>query len=959
MGQVAQTRAAVLAGAPDPADAARQLDRLADAVALVDLPHEAIEILRVACQRAPYLTTLLTRDARRLARVAADPYLHREKPAAVMAAELAELPAGDEAELCASLRRWRHDEMVRLGVRELADAEAAAVGRELADLAGVAFDAALAFWDARLRARHGPPRYTDDDGVDRDCELTVIGMGKLGGRELNFSSDVDVIYVYSSDAGAAGERSLHEYYAELCRKVTAAISELTADEFVFRVDLRLRPEGSRGAIANSLPSTERYYEAWGRPWERQAWLKARPCAGSRALGDEVMRTLEPFIHPRHTSPAVIAEVAELNRKIKAELDSSGVDSGFDVKNGIGGIREVEFFVQALQLVHAGHRRELRARGTLAALDQLLFTGLITDAEHRELADAYRVLRRLEHGLQLETGRQTQRLPGDARRLELYARRMGYADAAALRDHLRALTGPVAALFASLGSDDEGPPPDIHVLLDFDAPPERAREALARLGFDDVDQALHQLEYGRRKPLSPIGPSAEGAAARVAPDLLWAIATSPDPDQALGFLVELISRRGSWSALWRLFADNRAAMQLVASVMGSSAYLSRQFVNHPELIDGLLQSGRATARLAHDDIDASVGRRLAQAPEGDEEAAWSALAAAKQAHVLRVGLGDIAGDLKTLDVSQQLTAIADVCLRRAYAMVSDSVAARYGAGGALAVLGLGKLGGGELGYASDLDLVFVHDDGADVELASRIARRLMSALHAMHPGGRLYETDARLRPDGTRGMLVVSVSGWERYHRDSAQLWERQALIKLRAVAGDAALGARVEELARAFVYAPPHDRAALASTIRGMRDRIERELGGGPDAMDLKAGRGGLIDAEFAAQYLQLAYGAEHAELRTRATVPALRAAAALVVADPDACAVLADGYEFLRALEQRIRIVHDRSENRLPRQPRELAKLARRAGFASSDALHAAYLRWTDQIRAAYDRVVESPSGR
>src|SRR5690606_27705768 len=309
---------------------------------------------------------------------AGDPYLRREKPGWLMARELAERLAGadDDAAVAAALRRYRADEMVRLGARELGLGNPSEVGAELAHLADACLDAAIAHHWAQLVARHGEPRYQADDVSERPAELVVIGMGKLGGEELNFASDIDLIYVYTSDAGSAGALSLHEFMSKLCERVTACLSEVTDEDTVFRVDLRLRPEGSRGAIANSLPSLERYYEAWGRPWERQAWLKARPCAGSMELGAEVMATLAPFVYPRHTSPTVVADVHELNRRIKAELDSRGIESGFDVKNGRGGIREIEFFAQALQLIHGGQRPSLRTRSTLGALDQLLYAGLL-------------------------------------------------------------------------------------------------------------------------------------------------------------------------------------------------------------------------------------------------------------------------------------------------------------------------------------------------------------------------------------------------------------------------------------------------------------------------------------------------------------------------------------------------------------------------------------------------------
>src|SRR5215831_12499577 len=483
-------------GAADEADARRRAERLFESAAqtgqdLAGLDEAAQRIATLACQSAPYLATLLTRDPRRLARVAGDPYLRREKPREVLVAEVAARAAGaaSQAELRAALRSVRGDELVRLGVRELELGLDTEVGRELARLADACFDAAIAFCDRELTQRYGAPRYLDDDGALRDAHLAVIGMGKLGGEELNFSSDVDVIYVYSSDAGEVGGLSLHEYFAKLCTQVTAALSEATEDDMVFRVDLRLRPEGARGAIANSLAQAERYYETFGRPWERQAWLKARVSAGDPALGAELIRTLRPFVFPRLTSATVIDDVRDLNRRIKRELvrpvrDGTG---GFDLKNGEGGIREIEFFVQALQLIHAGKRPGLRQRGTLAALDALLFAGLITDDEHLALWRAYRWLRHTEHVLQLEGGLQTQIVPDDEARRGLLARRLGYPGGAAFDADLCRHTDAVSRLFATLG-DPADERAEVTAILRGELGEDDEAAALTRLGFADVTAA---------------------------------------------------------------------------------------------------------------------------------------------------------------------------------------------------------------------------------------------------------------------------------------------------------------------------------------------------------------------------------------------------------------------------------------------------------------------------------------
>ncbi|ACY18184.1 bifunctional [glutamate--ammonia ligase]-adenylyl-L-tyrosine phosphorylase/[glutamate--ammonia-ligase] adenylyltransferase [Haliangium ochraceum] len=986
----------VAAGAPDPRDAGLRCERIFDAAehAGLRLDVERAEVrtvLALCCQRAPYLALLLGRDPARLERVAGSAYLYREKPVEVMARELAQRLAGcdddDVDGVRRALRRYRADELVRLGVRELALGNPSDVGRELAHLADVAFDAAIEVHDRLLRARYGAPRFRDHDGREHDARLVVIAMGKHGGEELNFSSDVDVIYIYTSDAGAAGSLSLHEYFAKLCKQVTATISEVTEEDVVFRVDLRLRPEGSRGAIANSLPSTERYYETWGRPWERQAWLKARPCAGDLELGAEVMSTLAPFIHPRSTSSNVIDEVYELNQRIKRELGSEdSVDGGFDLKNGEGGIREIEFFVQALQLIHAGRQPALRARSTLVALDQMLFAGLVSEHEHRALSESYRFLRRAEHVLQLESGRQTQRLPRDAQALEVFARRLGLTDSAALRERLDEITSEVGNLFDTLGAPEPEPASAIAALIDGDHPDEPA--LLAKLGFRDPETALRLLEQARRRPLSPFSPSARGPVARIAPELVSELASSPDPDQALRYLSELVAMPRVTSTMWRLFDENPVILRLLMSLFGTSAYLAKYFVQHPELIDLLVDAGRRSARRTPAALSRSLDEQLAGASEDDEEELWNRLALFKNAQILRIALSDIAGELDCEEVCEELSLLADMVLGRVYEFVRASMEERHGlpreresgAPAVLAVLALGKLGGRELGYASDLDVIFVYSgdgesDGRrsldNVTYMTRLAQRLMSALHAMHPGGRLYELDTRLRPSGSQGLLVSSLSAWHKYHQGRARTWERQALTKLRAVAGDEALGARVAEAARAFVYqasvGDPGEGAgegegeggeaervrSLAEAITSMRVRIERELAGPRGAQDIKTGRGGIIDIEFASQFLQLAHGPRCPDLRTPSTVAALRAAAASGVADDADCELLIDGYRFLRTLEHRMRIVHDRSVQRLPSDPDELDKLARRAGFPDADSLQREYLHFTHEIRCAYDRVL------
>ena len=954
------------AGAPDEADARRRAERLFDAAAqtgldLTDLDEPALRIARLACQRAPYLATLLARDPHRLMRVAYDPYLTREKPRDVLRAELARHLEGRP--LRAALRRARADELVRLGVRELELGLDTEVGRELARLADACFDAAIHACDAELTARYGPPRYIDDDGNEQTARLAVIGMGKLGGEELNFSSDVDVIYVYSSDQGDAGPLSLHEYFAKLCMHVTAAMSEVTDEDLVFRVDLRLRPEGEKGAIASSVDAMERYYETFGRPWERQAWIKARACAGDLALGHAVVRMLQPFVFPRYLVHDVVGEVHSLNRRIKRELVRRG--DGFDVKNGEGGIREIEFFVQALQLVHAGKRPALRARSTLAALDALQFAGLVADDEHLALWRAYRWLRHAEHLLQLEGGLQTQTIPIDRDARTLFAKRLGLRDADALEEELAGHTRTVARLFATLGEEPADASADIAEILRGELSESAEAAALERLGFVDVTAARAELARARRRPGSPLSPGAIDRAARVGALFFAEIAASADPDQALRFFGDLVARRGEAWSLWPLLDEQPAIARLLGSLFGASAYLARTLVDTPELIDLLVELGTSTPSRTTEQVAADFAARVAAADASEPEAVWSAVAEVKNGHVLRVGLADFAGALDPLGVCSELTCVAEAALQTALAIVQAQLPPRDGA---LSVLALGKLGGRELGYAADLDVVFVYrgddesprviDPGtgaserSSLEYFSRLAQRLLGALRQRTARGRLYEVDTRLRPSGSQGLLVSSLASWRRYHAESAQLWEHQALIKLRPVAGDPALGAEIARHAEQTVYGSPHDAREVATAITAMRDRIERELGG---PHDLKTGAGGVLDIEFAAQYLQLVHGHAHVRMRTTSTSTALHAAADLGLAPPEIARLLDQGYRFLRGIEHRLRVVHDQPIHRLPEAKLELDKLARRSGFPDGGTLLERVERWQHDIRAAYHTLLSA----
>jgi glutamate-ammonia-ligase adenylyltransferase len=965
------TRLRTAAAASVDPEASTRIERFAHAAAAVPgglaacVPDATAERLLLRfVEQSPHFTQRLVRDPAALAALAHDPWLRREKPETEMRKELDAELAATPGQLLAALRRYRNRAYLRLCARELGDGAPAEVGRELAALASVLLDAAVDHLSAELDARFGPPLTTDGTRA----RFVVFGMGKLGGAELNFSSDIDLIYVYETDSGAAGTLTLHEYFSRLAERLTRALADVTDDGFCFRVDMRLRPEGSRGPLVNSVAATERYYESWGRPWERQAWLKARPVAGDRALGEETLKILEPFIWPRTSGSDVINAVHALMGRIRAELTDED-----DVKLGPGGIREIEFFVQALQLVH-GRSPRLRERGTLRALEALLFSGIISAREQRTLATAYDFLRRVEHRLQLEELRQTHSLPRDPDRRALLARRIGFPDLATFEATLARARADVAAIYATLGApaaDDV--PHDIALALDGN------REALGRLGFTNPDASADELEMLRGRP-GPFAPNAADGG-RLAAFLLAEAAASPDPDLALRRLVDLVSRRRAAAALFSLAEMHRPLGRLVISLFGTSDFLAKELINKPELVEPLLLTPRSQRIKSRAELERAVTAALDEAADDEAsdpvEAQLNALRRIKREEILRIGLHDVAGQLLPAEVSVQISDLAEVMLAAALRIVEGPVYAKYGRPRtALAIVALGKLGGRELTYSSDLDLVFVygdegsavHDDGrpgADhMEIYSRLVQRLRHALDATLEEGRLFEIDTRLRPSGQQGALVSSLPGFRAYHARAAQLWERQALIKARAVAGDAALGQEIEALAHAHVYggeAAAHpDAATTAQEITRLRARIERELAReARGRFHVKAGRGGLLDVEFLTQYLQLVHGPTHPLIRVRATVQALDLMAKAGIIPFDDARRLVESYGFLRLLENRLRIVHDRSIDEITDDPKLLDGLARRMGYVGDRPgahLLDDYRAHTAQVRGLYEKYLPTP---
>lgn len=984
MSRLPASLVALLPGAADPAAAQVALARIVEGLA-----PGTLEAALAAPGGPPALVTLCGASPFLADRLAVEPALvewlllaeRQGRPAALSrqpdAADLLEsllselgLPGAvpTAEELMAALRRMKRREILRIAARDLLGlADLSATAAALADLAEAALEGAFRGVDARLAQAHGAP----------SAEFAVLGMGKLGGRELNFSSDVDLIYLASSfDGETPGQKriSYEVYFTRLAEGITRAMGAVTADGFVFRVDLRLRPEGSVGGLVVPLRQAEVYYEAWGQTWERAALIKARPVAGSRALGDAFLRMVEPFVFRRYLDFTAIEEIRALKRRIDAELRRGG-QANSNVKLGVGGIREIEFFVQAIQLIHGGRTPAVRRRGTLPALDALASRGLVRERDAKALADAYVFLRTVEHRIQVVAERQTHLLPSAPEETARLARRLGFSGPEPFRARLAEVTSTVSGIYRSLFREAEESAEDSRwqEVLSGGLAPAEVEARLAAAGFTDPTAArenLRRLQEGAGSARA--SERSRRRLRQLAPRLLAEVAASPDPDMALGKLESFIAAVGARSTYYALLQENPRTLALLVKLFGTSEFLATLLIQRPELLDALLAPDANPPVKAQGAMAEDLARALAEAE--DYEGQLDALRRFRHLEVLRIGLGDVAGALDTLEVTDQMTALAETCLRAAIDLAAEALAPRYGhATTPYVVLGMGKLGGREMNYASDLDLLVIYAEPGETvpppggrtlthhEYFAKLVQRTASVLATPTAEGVAFHVDMRLRPSGNQGPLVTSMASFERYHEESAALWERQALIKARPVAGDPALAVRVQGIVDRFVYERPLPPDAAAE-IHRLRTRMERELANeGRGRYNIKLGRGGLVDIEFLVQYLQLERGRDLPGVRTPNTLEAigrLEAAGVLPAAD---AAALAGSYRFLRRLENRLRIVHDRSINDLVGEGPELVKLARRLdtgdGAANGEALIGEYQAHTEAVRALYTRYMGAPA--
>lgn len=887
-----------------------------------------------------------------------------------------------------AIARVRTRSYLALARRELEHAPLEVVGGALSDLAGACIDAAMRGTDAEL------------------CEqVCVFGMGKLGGRELNFLSDIDLVFVHADEAAAGpDEAAVHRRRTALhdrLRRVLRLVEGSGVWRPLFHVDLRLRPFGSRGPLSLSVSALERYYERHGRGWERQAWLRARPVAGNLAIGEEVLRRLAPFVWPRSLGPELFEEVGEMMRRARAQAHASIGSASVDLKHDTGGIREIEFFVQSLQLLNGGRNPSVRTRGTLGACDRLAAAGLLSDREHEVLARAYRVLRRIEHRVQLAEGQQTHRVPADVRERELLARRLAVgapptwligaerlaaaAEPAPPRDladfdrALIELRGQVQEITGTLTGESElvGERPQQRelaqsVLVDPGSSPRARREALHGLGIrpeaaDEIEAMIEHLLSREHGALTSSGPSLQGGRR-----LLLACLDSADPVEAVRRLVEFAATRPAHLGVWRLMGapEQEALVRQVADLFGASEPLSRGLIGFGQQQQGSERDGGLALLLeaAASELPGADELRERFAEMDPETTSLDRrLLAFKHRELVRIGLYDLGRRPDPLAVGRSLSDLADLIVRE---LLTDLATQQVeGPGFSLAVLALGKFGMQAMDYGSDLDLMFVYEAAPTVtptaarDSAQAVSRRLLARLQDRSAGLRLYEVDMRLRPSGRQGLLVSSLEGFRSYHSRPLEVWERLALVRLRAIAEQqfgldgapvASLSQTiVDEVVPASVWAPD-DPLRIAAETRRLKRRIEQELARETrEHWNVKTGVGGCLELELLASALQLAH-----DVRAREIPTALAMLAERGVLDTAEAAALDQAYRFERRLLNRLRMSRSAGwgeDDRLPLNSPRLTALARRMGVADRDALISTLERQRAIIRAAFDRHLPS----
>lgn len=892
------------------------------------------------------------------------------------------------------LRAFRSQEMLRIAVRELRGEDVRETAMELSILAEICLEAAVRFWRRQLELTLGSPRLAARP--DQKCRFVVMGMGKLGGRELNYSSDIDLIYFYEADdeeSEAEETQSVrvdpHLWFSRLSEQVTRTVSKVTEDGICFRVDLGLRPEGKFGPICNSVGAALAYYESWGHPWERVAWVRARPVAGDLDLGMELLGSLSPFMWRKTLDDRAIDDIrrikGQINERARKSSTTGAIPKAWDVKLGEGGIREVEFFVNAFQLIYGGKMPVLREPSTVRALEKLVYAGLVPERTGEVLLDAYLLFRRVEHRIQIAEERQTHSLPTTPGAMDALARSFGMSGteaetAAALLQLLDKPRRFVAKAFERLlqvenESDSVGRSSHneqdrlVNVVLSTDHDDEQRTQAMVSLGYerpvnDWVNyEPLETIKSLQRRPTTPFHPRHAARFESLCKDWVREVGQSAQPNVALRHLRDFIWNLRENTAIYDILQRVEPARRLLVTLFASSAFLARAVARRPYLVDSLVFQGRGERIRSKSALSAELTKLLTNSD--DLETKLNLCRRIKTEEMARIALLDLAGELSVEEVGEQLSDLADILAAAVLECAASELRERGRLVGApLAVFALGRWGTREMGFASDLDVLFLYSDTVQGDGAverqqsmARLAQRFITHMTCMLAEGTLYSVDTRLRPDGGHGALVSSVEAFLRYHRDSnrSDWWEKQALLKARFVAGDETCTASLESTIASVVFqpVPPVD---LATQMHRLRQRLLEEVAQESATIyNLKFGRGGLVEIEFIVQLHQLRLGYHHRELRFGSTLQLLWELGNKPFLAPADSQALMDAWRFFRRLENRIRLLRDRAADEFCPSGSEVDRLARQMGYGqlpgrtASEQLVVHYGRHVDAVAALY----------
>jgi len=790
----------------------------------------------------------------------------------------------DEAELSRSLRQVRRREMTRIAWRDLAGwAKLEETLGDLSALADACVDGALALLSRWHVERYGIARNAKGEAQS----LVVLGMGKLGAHELNFSSDIDVIFAYPENGSSDGSKLLdnEEYFIRLVQKLVRMLDEATPDGFVFRVDLRLRPFGEAGPLAMSFGALETYYQNHGREWERYALIKARPVAGDFDQGERLLRTLRPFMYRRYLDFNAFESLREMKQLIMQEVLRRGLED--NIKLGRGGIREIEFIGQVFQLIRGGREAPLRERAIIPVLRHLGRMNYLQPVETETLISAYAFLRSTENRLQEYQDEQTHELPKDEVDRMRLAWSMEFetwpAFSQALDGHRRQVQRIFGAVFAAPHTQRGQQPESAFAAVWRSALADTSTETiLLGAGFSlpaEILQALKQLREGPL--LRALGERARRRLDALMPRLFEVASSTSDPDATFKRLLRVVEAIAKRSTYLALLMENPTALEHLARLAAGSAWLTELVVRTPLLLDELMDPRMFSEFPSQESLQAELDRILTDIAEDDLEAKMDALRQFQQTAVVRVAAADLSGNVPLMKVSDFLTWIAEQVIRKALEIAWQHLRVRHGepwcrdAGERRARFGIiayGKLAGLELGYGSDLDLVFLHDSAGELqqtrgaraldnnEFFTRLVQRVINILSIPTTSGVLYQVDTRLRPSGAAGLIVSSMESFAHYQRQQAWTWEHQALLRARPVAGDAAVGEVFEKLRRE-VLSRPRDGGLLRRDVAQMRARMLKEHVHTQAEFDIKLDAGGLTDIEFLVQYWVLKNAAQYPQL--------------------------------------------------------------------------------------------------